>query len=129
MIAMTLLFIKSPSPEALSFKHPMLLNRRLWRIVGFLKPRDRFIRCILDSWTLSYAAGRLQEQLGVRLFEIRGRKAHLTAARPALLLLFFTALLPAAETAHLSIDASKAGAKIDRNLFGQLAENLGHGLY
>ena len=30
---------------------------------------------------------------------------------------------------HLSIDASKAGAKIDRNLFGQFAENLGHGLY
>jgi alpha-N-arabinofuranosidase len=29
----------------------------------------------------------------------------------------------------LSIDASKAGAKIDRNLFGQFAENLGHGLY
>ena len=39
------------------------------------------------------------------------------------------ALAPAAETAHLSIDASKAGAKIDRNLFGQFAENLGHGLY
>ena len=35
----------------------------------------------------------------------------------------------AAQTAHLSIDASKAGAKIDRNLFGQFAENLGHGLY
>ncbi len=31
--------------------------------------------------------------------------------------------------AHLSIDASKPGAKIDRNLFGQFAENLGHGLY
>src|SRR5208282_2825442 len=37
--------------------------------------------------------------------------------------------LLAAESAHLSIDASKAGAKIDRNLFGQFAENLGHGLY
>ena len=35
----------------------------------------------------------------------------------------------AQETAHLSIDASKTGAKIDRNLFGQFAENLGHGLY
>jgi len=46
---------------------------------------------------------------------------------------FIAAVLPvsvkAAETAHLSIDASKAGAKIDRNLFGQFAENLGHGLY
>jgi len=35
----------------------------------------------------------------------------------------------AADTAHLSLDASKAGAKIDRNIFGQFAENLGHGLY
>jgi len=35
----------------------------------------------------------------------------------------------AQETAHLSIDASKPGAKINRNLFGQFAENLGHGLY
>jgi alpha-N-arabinofuranosidase len=35
----------------------------------------------------------------------------------------------AAENAHLSVDASKPGARIDRNLFGQFAENLGHGLY
>jgi alpha-L-arabinofuranosidase len=35
----------------------------------------------------------------------------------------------AAENVHLSIDASKPGARIDRNLFGQFAENLGHGLY
>jgi alpha-N-arabinofuranosidase len=34
-----------------------------------------------------------------------------------------------AENVHLSIDASKAGPRIDRNLFGQFAENLGHGLY
>jgi alpha-L-arabinofuranosidase len=34
-----------------------------------------------------------------------------------------------AENIHLSIDASKPGAKIDRNIFGQFAENLGHGLY
>jgi alpha-L-arabinofuranosidase len=45
------------------------------------------------------------------------------------LLLAFTVPLVAQETAHLSIDASKAGAKIDRNIFGQFAENLGHGLY
>jgi alpha-N-arabinofuranosidase len=45
------------------------------------------------------------------------------------LLLVSTVPLLAAETAHLSIDASKAGTKIDRNLFGQFAENLGHGLY
>ena len=35
----------------------------------------------------------------------------------------------AAENIHLSIDASKPGPKIDRNIFGQFAENLGHGLY
>ena len=43
------------------------------------------------------------------------------------------AILPlpvmAAENVHLSIDGSKTGAKIDRNIFGQFAENLGHGLY
>ncbi len=46
------------------------------------------------------------------------------------LLLLFSGVPPlAAESVHLSIDASKPGAKIDRNLFGQFAENLGHGLY
>ena len=35
--------------------------------------------------TISYAIGRLQEQLGVRLFEIHGRKAHLTEAGRVLL--------------------------------------------
>lgn len=37
--------------------------------------------------------------------------------------------LMAQKPVHLTIDASKPGAKIDRNLFGQFAENLGHGLY
>jgi len=35
----------------------------------------------------------------------------------------------AAEKAHLSVDASRAGAKIDRNIFGQFAEHLGQGIY
>ena len=35
----------------------------------------------------------------------------------------------AADNIHLSIAASKPGPKIDRNIFGQFAENLGHGLY
>jgi alpha-N-arabinofuranosidase len=35
----------------------------------------------------------------------------------------------AAQTVELSIDASKSGAKIDHNLFGQFAEHLGHGIY
>jgi alpha-N-arabinofuranosidase len=35
----------------------------------------------------------------------------------------------AADTVALSIDASKPGAKIDRNIFGQFAEHLGTGIY
>jgi DNA-binding transcriptional LysR family regulator len=35
--------------------------------------------------TISYAIGRLQDQLGLRLFEIRGRRAHLTELGRALL--------------------------------------------
>ena len=33
-----------------------------------------------------------------------------------------------AQKIQLSVDVSKAGAKIDRNLFGQFAEHLGHGV-
>src|SRR5499427_9005335 len=39
------------------------------------------------------------------------------------------ASLAAAQQVELSVDASKSGAKIDRNLFGQFAEHLGHGIY
>ena len=35
----------------------------------------------------------------------------------------------AADKAHLSVDVTKAGARIDRNIFGQFAEHLGHGIY
>jgi alpha-N-arabinofuranosidase len=35
----------------------------------------------------------------------------------------------AAETIVLTVDASRTGAKIDRNIFGQFAEHLGHGVY
>jgi alpha-L-arabinofuranosidase len=34
-----------------------------------------------------------------------------------------------AQKVELSIDVSKPGAKIDRNIFGQFAEHLGHGIY
>ena len=37
-------------------------------------------------------------------------------------------LLPA-QKVDLSVDTSKTGAKIDRNIFGQFAEHLGHGIY
>ncbi len=48
---------------------------------------------------------------------------------PGLALLFAMLPVKAADTIHLSVDASKPGAKINRNLFGQFAENLGNGLY
>ena len=35
----------------------------------------------------------------------------------------------AAQKVELSVDVSKAGGKIDRNIFGQFAEHLGHGIY
>ncbi|HSE22796.1 MAG TPA: alpha-L-arabinofuranosidase C-terminal domain-containing protein [Pyrinomonadaceae bacterium] len=35
----------------------------------------------------------------------------------------------AADKVSLTVDASKPGARIDRNLFGQFAEHLGHGVY
>jgi len=34
-----------------------------------------------------------------------------------------------AQRVRLSVDISKAGPKIDRNIFGQFAEHLGHGVY
>jgi alpha-N-arabinofuranosidase len=38
-------------------------------------------------------------------------------------------IVMAAERVELIVDASKAGATIDRNIFGQFAEHLGHGVY
>jgi alpha-L-arabinofuranosidase len=43
--------------------------------------------------------------------------------------LALTASAQAAQKIVLSVDASKLGAKIDHNLFGQFAEHLGHGIY
>lgn len=40
-----------------------------------------------------------------------------------------TAPFAVAQRVELSIDASRTGAKIDRNIFGQFAEHLGHGIY
>jgi alpha-L-arabinofuranosidase len=46
-----------------------------------------------------------------------------------LLTVAMTAPVAAAQKIQISVDASKPGAKIDRNLFGQFAEHLGHGVY
>ncbi len=53
---------------------------------------------------------------------------HLLATL-ALVSLALTASAIAADKVELSFDASKTGAKINRNIFGQFAEHLGHGIY
>jgi alpha-N-arabinofuranosidase len=42
---------------------------------------------------------------------------------------FLIAPATAQQKVEVVIDASKSGAKIDRNIFGQFAEHLGHGVY
>src|SRR5438093_585582 len=46
----------------------------------------------------------------------------------ALIVLVITPMMTA-QKVELTIDTSKTGAKIDRNIFGQFAEHLGHGIY
>ena len=47
----------------------------------------------------------------------------------AVVSLALTASAIAADKVKLSIDVSRTGARIDRNIFGQFAEHLGHGIY
>ena len=47
----------------------------------------------------------------------------------ALMITGGTAPFALAQKVQLSVDVSQVGAKIDRNLFGQFAEHLGHGVY
>jgi alpha-N-arabinofuranosidase len=56
------------------------------------------------------------------------------AVRPLLVIFVLTGMaltVPAvsAQEVQLSVDVSKTGAKIDRNIFGQFAEHLGRGVY
>jgi alpha-N-arabinofuranosidase len=69
-----------------------------------------------------------RENLDCRAFEVTKAMRTLVTT---FALLSLIAIMPAraAGTIALSIDASKAGAKIDRNIFGQFAEHLGHGIY
>src|ERR1035441_2050219 len=46
-----------------------------------------------------------------------------------LIFLAITAPMMVAQKVKLSVEVSKTGAKIDRNIFGQFAEHLGHGVY
>src|SRR5215467_2513695 len=64
----------------------------------------------------------------------RTKKARCIALRApilCLLLVCAAAGVPfvAAQKVELSVDTTKAGAKINRNIFGQFAEHLGHGIY
>ena len=47
----------------------------------------------------------------------------------ALISVAITPPFMATQKVELTVDVSKAGAKIDRNIFGQFAEHLGHGVY
>ncbi|KAF1686165.1 alpha-N-arabinofuranosidase [Pseudoxanthomonas broegbernensis] len=49
--------------------------------------------------------------------------------RSSLLVLFLAAAPAAAQDVLLKVEADKPGAKIDRHIFGQFAEHLGHGIY
>src|SRR5437773_5333390 len=57
------------------------------------------------------------------------RKSVRRCATFALVSLALTSSAIATDKIELTIDATKTGAKIDRNIFGQFAEHLGHGIY
>src|SRR6266496_1031933 len=63
----------------------------------------------------------------LRLFPFTARRRVLVS----LVVMGMALTMPAvaAEKVGLSVDASKTGTKIDRNIFGQFAEHLGHGIY
>ena len=46
-----------------------------------------------------------------------------------MMIIVATVSVAGAQIVELSLDVSKTGAKIDRNIFGQFAEHLGHGVY
>src|ERR671938_55090 len=68
-----------------------------------------------------------------RTDHLPGREESLVRRAPlvglALLCVALTAPFAFAQKVELSVDASRVGAKIDRNIFGQFAEHLGHGVY
>ena len=72
--------------------------------------RRRACRAAREAWHLGCAA-LLASAVGAVVASAGGAQA------------------PAADTIAVSIDASKPGPKIDRNVFGQFAEHLGTGIY
>ena len=90
--------------QKLAFRHLRAIQYRILR-------RSQFRRTFLFAL-----------QAGSSL--VRSLLASLT-----LLAVAVTVPVAAAQKVQMSVDVSKAGAKIDRNLFGQFAEHLGHGVY
>lgn len=78
-------------------------------------------------------AGSFLNRLLPTAFERLPRRRSFCApsARVITVLLAAALTVPvlAAQKIELSVDASKTGARIDRNIFGQFAEHLGHGIY
>ena len=54
---------------------------------------------------------------------------RILASGLALMCCLLMAPLVSAQQIEISVDVSKTGPKIDRNIFGQFAEHLGHGVY
>src|SRR4051812_15172884 len=76
-----------------------------------------------------------QQQMTCRLLsemaDVIDSRTRQISVLVSLALLFIVIASPAlaAQKVELSVDVSKTGAKIDRNIFGQFAEHLGHGIY
>src|SRR5208283_3900821 len=90
------------------------------------------------NFTLDLVSGIRCRALAHRLFTMQPigvsftkgcRWFNLRIVTLVLIGIALTAPITAAQTVHLSLDATKTGAKIDRNIFGQFAEHLGHGIY
>ena len=69
-----------------------------------------------------------------RMCNLASSLTHLREVANCLALAILASVLLAApfsvaQKVELSVDVSQPGAKIDRNIFGQFAEHLGHGIY
>jgi alpha-L-arabinofuranosidase len=63
------------------------------------------------------------------LSALQARSSLMRTICACLILFAVTVPVTTAQKVEMSVDISKTGAKIDRNLFGQFAEHLGHGIY
>jgi alpha-N-arabinofuranosidase len=66
-----------------------------------------------------------------RIRSTAGRRGRVGLAHVALVALALVAVVPARAAGQIdvTVDASKTGTKIDRQIFGQFAEHLGKGIY